>query len=83
MLVTDVSQFHTANGKVYFSPLVDCFDGKVVAWKTGEHATEDLTLGMFNDFIASGDYVAGRPVIHSDRGVHYRSRIWIERCERF
>ncbi len=32
--VTDVTEFAGSDGKVYLSPMIDCFDGKVVAWNT-------------------------------------------------
>ncbi len=32
--LTDISEFRIPAGKVYLSPIVDCFDGLVVSWNT-------------------------------------------------
>lgn len=33
--LTDISEFQLPAGKVYLSPIVDCFDGTVVNWPIG------------------------------------------------
>lgn len=33
--LTDISEFQIAAGKVYLSPMIDCFDGQVVSWSIG------------------------------------------------
>ena len=30
--LTDISEFQLPEGKVYLSPMIDCFDGMVVSW---------------------------------------------------
>ncbi len=30
--LTDITEFQLPAGKVWLSPVVDCFDGKVVSW---------------------------------------------------
>ena len=30
--LTDITEFHIPAGKVYLSPLIDCFDGMPVSW---------------------------------------------------
>lgn len=88
LLVTDVSEFQTAGGKLYFSPLIDCFDGKVVSWQVSRSADQEFVNRMLDD----GARQAGvdRPgvglsgvVIHSDRGVHYRTCGWLDRFREF
>lgn len=32
--LTDVTEFAAPDAKVYLSPVLDCFDGKVIAWRT-------------------------------------------------
>ena len=34
--LTDISEFAIPAGKIYLSPIIDCFDGKIVSWETGE-----------------------------------------------
>ena len=33
--LTDISEFQIPAGKVYLSPMIDCFDGMVVSWAIG------------------------------------------------
>jgi putative transposase len=33
--LTDITEFHIPAGKVYLSPMIDCFDGMVVSWSLG------------------------------------------------
>ena len=33
--LTDITEFHIPAGKVYLSPIIDCFDGLPVAWTIG------------------------------------------------
>lgn len=30
--LTDITEFHISAGKVYLSPIIDCFDGLPVSW---------------------------------------------------
>lgn len=78
--LTDITEFHIPAGKVYLSPIVDCFDGLVVSWTIGTSPNADLVNTMLDNAIAtlnSDDY----PIIHSDRGAHYRWPGWIKRMD--
>ena len=33
--VTDITEFQIPAGKVYLSPMIDCFDGMAVSWSIG------------------------------------------------
>lgn len=35
MWLTDITEFQIPAGKVYLSPIIDCFDGMVVSWTIG------------------------------------------------
>ncbi|MEE8732307.1 MAG: IS3 family transposase [Eggerthellaceae bacterium] len=80
--VTDITEFGLPCGsKVYLSPVIDCFDGMPVAWSIGTRPTAALA----NESLlrAVGRMGEGaRPVVHSDRGCHYRWPGWISICER-
>lgn len=78
--VTDLTKFSIPAGKAYLSPLIDCYDGLPVAWTIGTSPNAELADGMLSDAcstLGEGD----RPVIHSDRGCHYRWPEWIRICE--
>lgn len=79
--VTDITEFHVKAGKVYLSPVIDCFDGMPVAWSIGTRPDAALANTMLERACAA--LKAGEhPVIHSDRGGHYRWPGWIRICER-
>lgn len=78
--LTDITEFSIPAGKVYLSPIIDCFDGLVVSWAIGTSPSADLANGMLDEAISSlKEYE--HPVIHSDRGAHYRWPGWIQRTE--
>ena len=80
LLLSDISEFAIPTGKVYMSPTVDCFDGMLVTWRISEHPNADFVNGMLDDVIANMD-AKSKPIIHTDRGCHYRWPGWIERME--
>lgn len=76
--VTDITEFSIAAGKVYLSPMLDCFDGLVVSWAIGTSPNAELANSMLDRAIKTlraGEH----PVIHSDRGGHYRWPGWLSR----
>lgn len=80
LLLTDISEFAIPAGKVYLSPALDCFDGMFVAWKISEHPNADLVNGMLEN-VTNNISKTSHPIIHTDRGCHYRWLGWIERME--
>ena len=80
--LTDITEFSIPAGKVYLSPVIDCFDGKVVARTMSTSPNAGLVNTMLDD--AAATLGAGEhPVGHNDRGCHYRWPGWIERRERY
>ena len=77
--LTDITEFHIPAGKVYLSPMIDCFDGLVVSWTIGTHPNADLVNTMLDAAIESVAECENRPVVHSDRGAHYRWPGWLAR----
>lgn len=79
--LTDITEFVIPAGKVYFSPIVDCFDGMLPAWTISTTPNAALVNGMLDKAIATLSKEE-HPLIHSDRGCHYRWPGWIERMNR-
>lgn len=78
--LTDITEFQLPAGKVYLSPVIDCFDGQVVSWSIGTRPDAKLVNSMLD--AATGTLIADEtPVIHSDRGGHYRWPGWLERIK--
>ena len=77
--LTDITEFQIPAGKVYLSPMIDCFDGLVVSWTIGTRPDSDLVNTMLDAAIETVASSKNRPVIHSDRGAHYRWPGWLQR----
>ena len=77
--LTDITEFQIPAGKVYLSPIIDCFDGLVVSWTIGTRPDSDLVNTMLDAAIETVTGCDNRPNIHSDRGAHYRWPGWLSR----
>jgi hypothetical protein len=75
--LTDITEFHIPAGKVYLSPMVDCFDGMVISWSIGTRLAAKLVNIMLDAAIEPVAKCDRRPVVHSDRGAHYRWPGWL------
>jgi len=77
--LTDITQFTLPALKCYLSAIIDCFDGKVVAWRMSLSPNAELANSTLED--ACGTLGDGeRPTSHSDCGCHYRWPGWIAIC---
>jgi transposase InsO family protein/transposase-like protein len=78
--LTDITEFSISAGKIYLSPIVDCFDGMAVSWTIGTSPDAEMVNSMLDAAVSllSEDE---HPVVHSDRGGHYRWPGWIERMQ--
>ena len=77
--LTDITEFQIPAGKVYLSPMIDCFDGMVVSWAIGTRPDAELVNTMLDAAIETVTAGSDRPVVHSDRGGHYRWPGWLSR----
>ena len=78
--LTDITEFSIPAGKVYLSPIIDCFDGGLVSWTIGTSPNAELANTMLDKGIATlkpGEH----PILHSDRGCHYRWPGWIAKMD--
>ena len=67
--LTDISEFPADDGKIYFSALVDCFDGKIVGATTSCHPSQQLAddclaQAIENDAPADPTRVASPNVVY-------------------
>lgn len=77
--LTDITEFQIPAGKVYLSPIIDCFDGMVVSWTIGTSPDAELVNTMLDAAIETVAETSDRPIVHSDRGGHYRWPGWLSR----
>ncbi|MGC3749241.1 IS3 family transposase [Enterococcus faecalis] len=79
--LTDITEFKIPAGKVYLSPLIDCYDGAVISWSIGTKPDAELV----NSMLDNGINILQKnetPIIHTDRGAHYRWPDWIKRINK-
>lgn len=79
--LTDITEFSIPAGRIYLSPLLDCFDGQLPSWAIGTNADAELVNTMLDRGIKTlkkGE----RPLVHSDRAFHYRWPGWLARMEK-
>jgi Integrase core domain len=77
--LTDITEFQIPAGKVYLSPIIDCFDGLAISWSIGAHPDAELVNTMRDAAIETVADGEARPIGHSDSGAHYRWPDWLSR----
>ena len=68
---TNLTEFAIVAGKVYLSPVIDCFDGVIVSWNIGT-APDSLLVNEMLEAAISTLSPSEHPIVHTDRGSHYR-----------
>ena len=67
--LTDITEFSIPGGTMYLTPIVDCFDGLLVAWETGLSSDSNLVNNMLDEAI-NHQAPDEKPIAHSGRGGH-------------
>lgn len=74
--LTDITEVPCKDGKLYVSPVMDCFDGKIVALSMGENMRAELCVESFVN-ACRAEKACGM-ILHSDRGSQYTSHAFRE-----
>lgn len=69
--VTDVTEFNVAGQKLYLSPVLDLYNGEIVAFETSERPKFELVSSMLKKALAKLG-PNDKPMLHSDQGWQYR-----------
>lgn len=69
--VTDVTEFNVRGQKLYLSPVMDLYNGEIIAWQSSKRPTFDLVSGMLKKAISHLKR-SERPLLHSDQGWQYQ-----------
>ena len=79
-LVTDVTEFKcTGDEKLYLSPILDLYNGEVIAYGVSNRPTLDFVIQPLKQAIDVVKHRAKyRTTIHSDQGWHYQHRTWVK-----
>lgn len=69
--VTDVTEFKVAGEKLYLSPVLDLYNGEIVAYQTDTRPRYTLVETMLERALEKLPE-GSKPMLHSDQGWHYR-----------
>jgi transposase InsO family protein len=70
-LLTDISQIQCIDGKLYISPILDCFNGEVLSLIMRDNMKKELCIDTLK--AAGMRYPIKGAILHSDRGSQYTS----------
>jgi transposase InsO family protein len=69
--VTDVTEFKVGNEKLYLSPVLDLYNGEIIAYETARRPAFEMVGKMLKKaLLRLGKH--DRPMVHSDQGWHYQ-----------
>jgi putative transposase len=71
--VTDVTEFHLYGEKLYLSPILDLYNGEIIAYNLESRPIYPLVSKMLDkafEQLKDGDF----PILHSDQGWHYQMK---------
>ncbi|WP_249202695.1 IS3 family transposase, partial [Burkholderia cenocepacia] len=69
--VTDVTEFKVNGQKLYLSPVMDLYNGEIVAYQMDRRPSFELVKHMLRKALAKLPR-QDKPLLHSDQGWHYR-----------
>jgi putative transposase len=69
--VTEVTEFRVAGKKLYLSPVMDLYNGEIVAYESSHRPDFPMVMGMLRKAVKRCGNAA-TPMLHSDQGWHYR-----------
>jgi transposase InsO family protein len=72
--LTDITEISCYEGKLYISPVLDCFNGEIVSLEMRDNMKKELCVATVNKLkkAKSGKTV----ILHSDRGSQYTSEMF-------
>ena len=71
-LLTDITQIPCKDGKLYVSPLLDCYNGEIVSLAMDTNMKKELCIKTITAAYKNFDIKSGA-IIHSDSGSQYTS----------
>jgi transposase InsO family protein len=69
--VTDVTEFKVGDEKLYLSPVMDLYNGEIVAYETARRPAFEMVGNMLKKALLRLEK-HDRPVVHSDQGWQYQ-----------
>jgi transposase InsO family protein len=68
-LLTDITEVQCADGKLYVSPIMDCFNGEMISLSIADNMRKELCIEALEHAV-KGRNLRGA-ILHSDRGSQY------------
>ena len=77
--LTDITEHHTAEGKLYLCAIKDVWSRRIIGYSIDERMTSHLAVDALRMAVArrGGAPVVAGCVVHSDRGSQFRSRRFV------
>lgn len=69
--VTDVTEFKVGSEKLYLSPIMDLFNGEIIAFQTQRRPLFGLVKDMLKEAVNKLK-PSEKPIVHSDQGWQYQ-----------
>ena len=69
--LTDITEFRVKDEKLYFSPILDCFNNELIAYGLSRHPNGMLVQEMLLQAVEKLPRNANL-ILHSDQGIHYQ-----------
>lgn len=79
--LTDISEIQCSDGKLYVSPIMDCFSGEIVAMEMRDNMKKELCIDTERQLHSLCPDLSGA-ILHSDRGSQYTSEAFREMLRR-
>ena len=76
-LLTDISEIACFDGKLYISPVMDCYGGEIIALNMADNMRKELVVSTIASAAKSRDLHGA--ILHSDRGSQYTSEAFREK----
>ena len=71
--LTDITEVPCRDGKLYVSPVMDCFNGEIVALEMRDNMKKELCIDTVKQLKRKYGKQIGGAILHSDRGSQYTS----------
>ncbi|WP_422392631.1 IS3 family transposase [Mycetohabitans rhizoxinica] len=78
--VTDVTEFNVSGQKLYLSPVLDLYNGEIIAYETSRRPLFNMVERMLSKAIGRLQ-THEKPMLHSDQGWQYRMPEYRRRLE--
>lgn len=80
--VTDITEFNVLGEKLYLSPIVDLYNGEIIAYEIAKKPLFDMVRNMLKKaFKKLG--AQERPLLHSDQGWQYQMALYRQLLDKY